>query len=277
MDAAIGDELGILPLRELVQSGAGPCLLRLPEPRPALFLVQAVAMVLAEAIGYAGFLLFVLRVPNNKTEARWRGVERALLAVALIFAIARLLLWQPVRLSRRDGYPRFDPHGVPQAIAALTILLLREGTQAPEDYQRVRWVIWGCLIGLPAFLIAELASTTTIFVTPQELHAERGHRRPALPRQRLAVSLRVRGVAPDAGRERDDPFAPRNDLGPHAERPHPFLHRQVEIIEEYLDLPGWAWIEQGRGRRLFSRACTKGRCILPIIISTGRSRRPRRD
>jgi len=125
-------------------------------------------MVLAQAIGYAGFLLFVLRVPNNKTEARWRGVERALPAVALIFAIALgssygSLFGYPVETATRISILM----GFLVAIAALTILLLREGTQAPEDYQRVRWVIWGCLIGLPAFLIAELASTTTIFVTPE--------------------------------------------------------------------------------------------------------------
>ena len=40
-----------------------------------------------EAAGYAGFLLFVLRVPNNKTEPRWRGVERALPLVGLVFAL----------------------------------------------------------------------------------------------------------------------------------------------------------------------------------------------
>ena len=50
-------------------------------------------------------------------------------------------------------------------LCALGILLARRDTQAPEDYQRVRWVIWGCLIGLPTFLIAELASETTFFAT----------------------------------------------------------------------------------------------------------------
>ena len=32
----------------------------------------------------------------------------------------------------------------------------------------MRWVVWGCLIGLPAFLLAELASSTTIFETRGE-------------------------------------------------------------------------------------------------------------
>ena len=41
----------------------------------------------------------------------------------------------------------------------------RRRRQRLEDYQRLRWVIWGCLIGLPSFIIAELGSTTTIFNT----------------------------------------------------------------------------------------------------------------
>ena len=51
------------------------------------------------------------------------------------------------------------------ASCALAILMVRRRTQTPEDYQRVRWVIWGCLIGLPSFLVAELASETTLFNT----------------------------------------------------------------------------------------------------------------
>ena len=51
------------------------------------------------------------------------------------------------------------------ALCALGILLERRRRQSPEDYQRLRWVMWGCLIGLPTFTVAELAQTTTIFDT----------------------------------------------------------------------------------------------------------------
>ena len=57
---------------------------------PLALLAQDVAAVLAQAAGYAGFLLFVLRVPNNKTEARWRPVERALPFVAVALALVLL-------------------------------------------------------------------------------------------------------------------------------------------------------------------------------------------
>jgi hypothetical protein len=49
------------------------------------------------------------------------------------------------------------------AICAVAILIVRKQDQKPDDYQRLRWVLWGCLIGLPSFLLAELASETTTF------------------------------------------------------------------------------------------------------------------
>ena len=69
------------------------------EPRPVLLLVQEIATVFAQSAGYAGLLIFVLRVPNNKTEARWLGFERALPIGALVFALPPLASYaQPVRL-----------------------------------------------------------------------------------------------------------------------------------------------------------------------------------
>jgi hypothetical protein len=32
----------------------------------------------------------------------------------------------------------------------------------PQDFQRLRWVIWGCLIGLPALVIADAGQGTTL-------------------------------------------------------------------------------------------------------------------
>jgi hypothetical protein len=189
----------------------------------------------------------VLRVPNNKTEARWLGVERALPAVAVVFAIALgasygSLFGYPVETVTRVSILM----GFFVAIAALTILLLREGTQAPEDYQRVRWVIWGCLIGLPAFLVAELASTTTIFVTPQ------GNFTPSediVGLLYLVNGLLCLFVFEALRRSRVVnvmiPLRRVTILGLTLSVPILFLHRQVEIIKEYLDLPGWAWIVMG--------------------------------
>jgi hypothetical protein len=124
--------------------------------------------------------------------------------------------------------------------------LVRRRTQTPEDYQRVRWVIWGCLIGLPSFLIAELASTTTIFetrwgdFTPTEdiigllylvngvlcLFVFEAVRRPRV----VNVAIPLRRVT---------------ILGLALSVPVLILHHEVERMQEHLSLPGWAWLGMG--------------------------------
>ena len=103
-----------------------------------------------------GFLLFVLRVPNNTTEPRWRPVERALPLVGSYSS--RSCCSRP--MAALFGYPRRDGHARddPRSASPSTLLRARHSARSarrrktPEDYQRVRWVIWGCLIGLPTFL-----------------------------------------------------------------------------------------------------------------------------
>jgi len=217
------------------------------EPRPALFLSQTAAMVFAEAVGYAGLLLFVLRVPSNKTEARWRGFERALPAVVFVFVLALGASYGALFGFHVETITRISIlMGFLVALAALAILLVRAQTQAAEDYQRVRWVIWGCVIGLPAFLIAELASTTTFFITrwgnftPDEdivglLYLVNGvlclFVFGALRRRRVVnVMIPLRRVT---------------ILGLTLSVPVLLMHREMERIEDYLELPGWAWVVMG--------------------------------
>ena len=214
---------------------------------PPLLLAQDAAASLAEAAGYAGLLLFVLRVPNNKTEPRWRPLERALPLVALFFALALLASYSSVFGYRTETVTRAAIlAGFAVDFLALGILLARRRTQTPEDYQRVRWVIWGCLIGLPSFLIAELASETTIFetrwgdFTPSEdiigllylvngilcLFVFEALRRPRV----VSVMIPLRRVT---------------ILGLTLSVPVLLLHHEVERIQEHLSLPGWAWVGMG--------------------------------
>ncbi len=217
------------------------------EQWPAALLAQDVASCFAEGAAYAGFLLFVLRVPNSTTEPRWRPVERALPFVALFFSLLVLASYASV-----FGYPSETItratilFGFVVDLCALGILLARRQTQAPEDYQRVRWVIWGCLIGLPTFLIAELASETTFFrmtfsdFTPSEdviglLYLVNGilclFVFEALRRERVvSVAIPLRRVTL---------------LGLTLSLPALLLHQQVERLQGSLDLPGWAWLALG--------------------------------
>ncbi len=217
------------------------------EQWPAALLAQDIASCFAGGAAYAGFLLFVLRVPNSTTEPRWRPLERALPFIALFFSLLLLASYASV-----FGYPSETItratilFGFVVDLCALGILLVRRNTQAPEDYQRVRWVIWGCLIGLPTFLIAELASETTFFrmtfsdFTPSEdviglLYLVNGilclFVFEALRRERVvSVAIPLRRVTL---------------LGLTLSIPALLLHEQVERLQGSLDLPGWAWLALG--------------------------------
>jgi hypothetical protein len=211
---------------------------------PTILLAHDLTTVFAQAAGFAGLLLFVLRVPNNKTEPRWQPVEHAVPVVALFFAIALLASYgsafgHPTETITRAAILA----GFAVDVGALAILFDRRRTQTPEDSQRVRWVIWGCLIGLPAFLIAELASTTTIFetrwgdFTPTEdiigllylvngilcLFVFEALRRPRV----VSVAIPLRRVT---------------ILGLTLSIPVLVLHHQVERMQEHLQMPGWAWL-----------------------------------
>jgi len=133
---------------------------------PMLLLAQDVLGCIAQAVGWAGLILFVIRVPNDETEPRWRAVERVLPLMALVLALLLMASYGGVLGFRTEFVTRVGIiSGFLVALCALAILMLRRKTQKPEDYQRLRWVIWGCVIGLPAFVIAELASETTAFNT----------------------------------------------------------------------------------------------------------------
>ena len=214
---------------------------------PALLLAQDVAGCLAQAAGYAGLLLFVLRVPSNKREPKWRPLERALPFFAIVVALALIASYGSVFGYRTETTTRAATlAGFVVDLCALAILMVRRRTQTPEDYQRVRWVIWGCLIGLPAFLIAELASETTFFdtawgdFTPSEdvigllylvngilcLFVFEAVRRPRV----VSVSIPLRRVT---------------ILGLTLSLPALLLHHEVDRIKGHLELPGWAWLVIG--------------------------------
>ena len=213
---------------------------------PAALLAQDIASCFAEGAAYAGFLLFVLRVPNNTTEPRWRPVERTLPFIALFFSVVLLASYACLFGYQSETATRAAIlFGFAVDLCALGILLARRKTQTPEDYQRVRWVIWGCLIGLPTFLIAELASETTFFATAD-------HFRPS--EDVIGLLYLVNGILclfvfEAIRRERvvsvAIPLRRVTLLGLTLSIPALLLHEQVEHLQSSLELPGWAWLTLG--------------------------------
>ena len=214
---------------------------------PLLLLSQNIVGCIAQAVGFTGLLLFVLRVPNDEPDPRWRTLERPLPLIALALTLLLLASYSSAfgyrtELGTRAGILT----GFIVASCALAILMLRRRTQTPEDYQRVRWVIWGCLIGLPSFLIAELASETTLLktrwgdFTPSEdiigllylvngilcLFVFEAVRRPRV----VSVAIPLRRVT---------------ILGLILSAPALLLHHQVDSLQKHLALPSWAWLVLG--------------------------------
>jgi hypothetical protein len=215
---------------------------------PAALLTQSIAGAMAQGVGFAGFILFAIRAPTNEPAMRWRALEKALPFVAILLAILLSLSY-----ANLIGYPTETVtragmlSGLLVAACAFLILLARRKDLPPRDFQRLRWVIWGCLIGLPALIIADVGQGTTLLdelwtghPPPDEiwglLHLVNGVlclfvfealRRPRV----VTVGIPLRRVT---------------ILGLLLSAPTLFLHQQIEhtheIISERFDLPGWLWI-----------------------------------
>jgi hypothetical protein len=54
---------------------------------PIALLAQNLAGAIAQGAGYAGFLLFALRAPQDQSSPRWRPIEKSLPAVGILFAM----------------------------------------------------------------------------------------------------------------------------------------------------------------------------------------------
>src|SRR6478735_2036607 len=219
------------------------------QQQPLLLLAQNLASAIAEAVGYVGLILFVLRAPDGEPDRKWRWLERMLPVIGALLALLMLFTYGNLTGYRTETGTRFSILvGFVVAVCAVAILLERTRRKPPEDYQRMRWVVWGCLIGLPAFLLAELASTTTIFetrwenFTPSEdviglLYLVNGilclFVFEAVRRERVvSVSIPLRRVT---------------ILGLTLSIPALLLHHEVEYMQEHLAIPNWAWIVIGAG------------------------------
>jgi hypothetical protein len=219
------------------------------QQQPLLLLAQNLASAIAEAVGYVGLILFVLRAPDGEPDRKWRWLERALPVIGGLLALLMLFTYGNLTGYRTETGTRFSILvGFLVAVCAVAILLERTRRKPPEDYQRMRWVVWGCLIGLPAFLLADLASTTTIFetrwenFTPSEdviglLYLVNGilclFVFEAVRRERVvSVSIPLRRVT---------------ILGLTLSIPALLLHHEVEYMQQHLAIPNWAWIVIGAG------------------------------
>ena len=210
---------------------------------PILLLAQNFAAALAQAAAYAGLLLFALHVPNGNVDARWHALERLVPLIGVVFALGLLSSYSNAfGLSTETVSRATLLGGFLVDVGALLILLARRRSQSPEDYQRVRWVIWGCAIGLPSFIIAQLAQETSLFSSfwgsepPYDL----------IGLLFLANGVFCLFVVEALSRARVVsvliPLRRVTLLGVMLSAPALLLHHEVEELRERLDLPNWAWL-----------------------------------
>ncbi len=130
---------------------------------PTAVFVQELAEALASGAAYAGLMIFALRFPQDRTEPRWQSMQWVALAIGVIMAGLTL-----AGFANMFGYPTENiteisfAAGLVVDAAVLLILLMRRRTLPPHEEQRMRWVIWGCAIGLPTFILAELCQSSDL-------------------------------------------------------------------------------------------------------------------
>jgi hypothetical protein len=211
---------------------------------PPLALVHELAASLAHGAACAGFLLFALSVPNDQPEPQWRPLRRALPAVAAAITCLQLLSfanafgWPTEALARATFLADYAVDG-----AAVLILLRRRRGMAPKEYQRMRWIIWGCLIGLPAYILAGILGSTSLWLAlwgqtaiPQDLtnlllllYGVLGWFVFEAVRRTCVVSVAI-------------PLRRITVFGLLLSVPAFFAHHQLDHLREMLHLPDWGWI-----------------------------------
>lgn len=130
---------------------------------PAAVFAQEIAEALSHGAGYAGVLVFALRFPDDTSNAEWRRFKwMPVVAGAVITALLLASFGNSFGMHTEKITSAAFLAGYVVDAAVLFVLLLRRRTLPPQDRQRMLWVIWGCAIGIPSFIFAEIAQSTSL-------------------------------------------------------------------------------------------------------------------
>lgn len=131
---------------------------------PLAIFAQEILEALAHGAALAGLVTFALRFPNDRTEPRWQALQRGVPLLGAVIAVLALLSFTNTfgfRTERITEATFLANYAVDAFV--LLILLQRRRTLPPHEEQRMRWVIWGCAIGLPAYIFAEICQSAALF------------------------------------------------------------------------------------------------------------------
>lgn len=130
---------------------------------PLAIFVQEIAEALAHGAGFAGLLIFALHFPSDAPSRRWTRFDW----IAPVLGAVIALLWL-ASFANAFGVGTETLASIAfllgyAVIAAVLFVLLKRRSSLPaQDQQRMLWVIWGCAIGLSAFIFAGIAQSTSL-------------------------------------------------------------------------------------------------------------------
>jgi hypothetical protein len=135
------------------------------QPWPAAIIIQEVAEAFARGAAYAGLLVFALRFPFDAPDGplrrhEWFAAGAGVVIGALMLAAFSNAFGEHTETVASAAFLI----GYVVDFAVVVILLVRRRRMPALDRQRTTWVIWGCAIGLPAFVFAELAQSTALLL-----------------------------------------------------------------------------------------------------------------
>jgi hypothetical protein len=211
---------------------------------PRALLAQNIAYAVLQAASYTGLLVFALRAPIERCEGGWRIVQRLLPLLALLFLAVELaslgsLFGYQTEFAMRSAILQ----GFVVSAAAVAILIGRRRSLTPRDYQRLRWVIWGALIGLPAYLIGEIWQETSL---PHSLVGAGAATDDVAGLFYLINGLLCLFVVEAVRRPTVVsvwvPLRRATLLGLLLSLPAFFIHEELNTVNEWTELPEWAWV-----------------------------------
>lgn len=130
---------------------------------PVALVLQEVAQALFQSAGYIGFIVFALTFPNRPVSPGWQPLYRSLPILGGVLAVLQLASFASAFGIRTEAVTDWSYiAGILVDAGVWLILLKRYQDMDPIARQRTRWVLWGCAVGLTAFIFADVYEATSM-------------------------------------------------------------------------------------------------------------------
>ena len=213
---------------------------------PPLLLLEQFGEALLRGAAYAGLFAFALRFPSDEVGTRWQRLDRALpwfgaaLAAATLATAGNLFGFGTETITRAVILAGYVANA-----AVVGILLVRRRELAPQDEERMRWVLAGVMIGVPAFILAAICQSSGLLqdlwgVAPSQAAIGLLYLLNGVLAYFVGVAVRRRRVVSVAIPLRHGSIVAFLTLA--LAIPVVWLHEVTAEYQDHLDLPSWFWL-----------------------------------